>query len=252
MRYLIISDIHANIVALDTVLDKVKDSSIDEVWCLGDVVGYGPDPNECVDRMREVADVCLVGNHDWAALGKIDPEEFNDYARKALEWTQAALTEESLAFLDDLEGAKDDVHPDFTLAHGSPRHPIWEYLLYSTAAAENFAYFKTRFCLVGHTHKPIIFQQEQNAPKEHLPQAFQPAINIPLPIGHTKGVRLIINPGSVGQPRDGDPRAAYAIYDDDAGDFTFYRVPYDIREVQRRMRKAKLPKRLIDRLEYGW
>lgn len=251
MRYLIISDIHANIVALETVLNAVDLSTIDQVWCLGDVVGYGPNPNECVDRMRELAAVCLVGNHDWAALGKIDLEEFNSYARKALEWTQKQLTPESLAFLDRLEGRKDNVHPDFTLAHGSPRHPIWEYLLYPTEAAENFAHFETRFCLVGHTHKPVIFSQEQTGPEESLLQAYPPATDIPLPIAHTEGVRLIINPGSVGQPRDRDPRAAYAIYDDETGEFTFYRVPYDIAEIQRRMKKAGLPRRLIERLKYG-
>ncbi|MGB0388626.1 MAG: metallophosphoesterase family protein [Ardenticatenaceae bacterium] len=252
MRYLILSDIHANLVALEAVLQAVDLNAIDEVWCLGDVVGYGPNPNECVDRMRELATVCLVGNHDWAALGNIDPEEFNDFARKALEWTQEKLTPESLAFLESLEGRQDHVHPDFTLAHGSPRNPIWEYLLYPTSAAENFAFFETRFCLVGHTHKPMIFQQEIVGPEDYLIQAFLPSTDVGLPIGQLEDVRLIINPGSVGQPRDQDPRAAYAIYDDDGGEFTFYRVGYDIGETQWRMEKAGLPKRLVERLAYGW
>lgn len=251
MRYLILSDIHANLVALETVLEAADLSTIDQVWCLGDIVGYGPNPNECVRRVQELAGVCLVGNHDWAALGKLDISDFNPEARHAIQWTQEQLTDESRAFLDGLEGRKDDAHPDFTLVHASPRHPIWEYLLYPSTAAENFPFFDSRFCLVGHTHKPVIFRQEVG--QEDLPpQALQPAINIPLPIAHAGQVRLIINPGSVGQPRDNDPRAAYAIYDDESGALTFYRVPYDIAETQRRMEAAGLPERLVARLEYGW
>jgi predicted phosphodiesterase len=249
MRYLILSDIHANLVALDTVLEAADLATIDQVWCLGDVVGYGPNPNECVDRMREKATICLMGNHDWAALGKIDISDFNPEARLAIEWTQAQLNEASVEFLNGLEGRLDGVHPDFTLAHASPRHPIWEYLLYPSSAAENFPFFDTRFCLVGHTHKPVIFRQEVGQ-EDVLP--LQPAINVPLPLAYTEGVRFIINPGSVGQPRDNDPRAAYAIYDDETGALTFYRIPYDIAETQRRMEAAGLPDRLIARLEFGW
>lgn len=249
MRYLIISDIHANLVALESVLEAADMSTVDQLWCLGDIVGYGPNPNECVDRMRELATHCLVGNHDWAALNKIDIADFNPEAREAILWTQEQLTPASIEFLTKLEGRLDDAHPDFTLAHASPRHPIWEYLLYPATAAENFEHFSTRFCVVGHTHKPVIFRQEVGQ-QDVLP--FQPAINIPLPLAQAEDVRFIINPGSVGQPRDNDERAAYAIYDDEAGTLTFYRVPYDIAETQRRMSEAKLPERLIARLEYGW
>ncbi len=252
MRYLIISDIHANVVALESVLKTVEDANIDRVWCLGDTVGYGPNPNECVAKVQEIADVCLVGNHDWAALDKLDISDFNPEARFAIEWTQSQLTDASRDFLNQLEGRLDTVHPDFTLAHASPRHPIWEYLLYPTTAMENFDFFETRFCLVGHTHKPIIFQQFNDQP-DALPLAFpQPATDVPLPIAHAEGVRLILNPGSVGQPRDNNPRAAYAIYDDEAGTFTFHRVLYQIGETQRRMENAGLPERLIERLAYGW
>ncbi len=160
MRYLILSDIHANLVALETVLGAVDLTTIDQVWCLGDIVGYGPNPNECVARMKELATVCLVGNHDWAALGKLDISDFNPEAQKAILWTQEQLTPETIEFLEGLEGRLDGSHADFTLAHGSPRHPIWEYLLYPSTAQENFEHFDTRFCLVGHTHKPVIFRQE--------------------------------------------------------------------------------------------
>lgn len=249
MRILILSDIHANLVALQTVLDTVDRASLDQVWCLGDIVGYGPDPNECVALVREVATHCLVGNHDWAALDKLEIDDFNPEARQAVLWTQEQLTPESVAFLDALEGRLDGAHPDFTLAHGSPQHPIWEYILYASTAADNFEHFDTRFCLVGHTHKPVIFRQEVG---QEGVLALQPAINVPLPLGQTEAVRFIINPGSVGQPRDNDPRAAYAIYDAEEGALTFHRTPYDIAETQRRMREANLPERLIQRLEYGW
>lgn len=249
MRILILSDIHANLVALQAVLDAVDRSSIDQLWCLGDTVGYGPNPNECVALMQELATHCLVGNHDWAALDMLDIEDFNPEARQAALWTRERLTPESVAFLSGLEGRMDAVHPDFTLAHGSPQHPIWEYILYPSTAAENFPLFDTRFCLVGHTHKPVIFRQEVGQ-EEVL--ALQPATSVPLPLAQTEGVRFIINPGSVGQPRDNDPRAAYAIYDDEAGTLTFFRLEYNIAETQRRMREARLPERLVQRLEYGW
>ncbi|HEX8684633.1 MAG TPA: metallophosphoesterase family protein [Ardenticatenaceae bacterium] len=249
MRYLILSDIHANLTALNAVLEAADLSTVDQVWCLGDVIGYGPDPNECVERVREVATVCLVGNHDWAVLGKLDINDFNPEARRAVLWTRDVLNDAAADYLGGLEGRMDNVHPDFTLAHASPRHPIWEYLLYPSTAAENFPHFTTRFCLVGHTHKPVIFRQEQG--QEEV-MALQPAINVPLPLARAEGVRFILNPGSVGQPRDNDPRAAYTIYDDEKGTLTYFRVPYDIEATQRRMEAAGLPERLVARLEYGW
>lgn len=249
MRCLILSDIHANLTALNAVLEAADLSTVDQVWCLGDVIGYGPDPNECVERVREVATVCLVGNHDWAVLGKLDINDFNPEARRAVLWTRDVLNDAAADYLGGLEGRMDNVHPDFTLAHASPRHPIWEYLLYPSTAAENFPHFTTRFCLVGHTHKPVIFRQEQG--QEEV-MALQPAINVPLPLARAEGVRFILNPGSVGQPRDNDPRAAYTIYDDEKGTLTYFRVPYDIEATQRRMEAAGLPERLVARLEYGW
>lgn len=250
MRYLIISDIHANLVALDAVLADADLATIDEVWCLGDTVGYGPNPNECVERVRELAaSRCLVGNHDYAALDLIDISDFNPEARRAVLWTREQLTPESVAFLEKLPGRIDNVAERFTLAHGSPRHPIWEYILSPSVAAENFSAFETQFCLVGHTHQPVIFRQDDQSDDV---QMLQPALNVPLPIAQANGVRFIINPGSVGQPRDGDPRASYALYDDETGALTYRRVAYDIAETQARMSKAGLPERLIARLDYGW
>jgi predicted phosphodiesterase len=250
MRYLIISDIHANLVALETVLQESERDKIDQVWCLGDVVGYGPNPNECTARMVELAaERCLVGNHDHAALDMIDISDFNPEARKAVLWTREQLTQESIDFLSKIEPRMDNIAERFTLAHGSPRHPIWEYILYPSVAGENFEFFSTQFCLVGHTHQPVIFRQEEG---ETDVQVLQPAINVALPIAQAEGVRFIINPGSVGQPRDGDPRASYAIYDDETGALTYRRVEYDVAETQRRMAEAGLPERLVARLAYGW
>lgn len=251
MRYLILSDIHANLVALEAVLRAAEAHGFDQVWCLGDIVGYGPNPNECVAKIKEIATHALVGNHDWAALGKLDVSDFNPEARRALEWTQQQLTEESKAYLASLPPRIDRVTEEFTLAHGSPRYPIWEYILYPSTAAENFDHFDTPFCLVGHTHQAIIFRQD---PEDGSVQALMPALEYPLPIRQAaeEGIRLIINPGSVGQPRDGDPRASYAIYDDEQGALFYYREPYDIAKTQERMRAAGLPERLVVRLEYGW
>lgn len=250
MRYLIISDIHANLAALEAVLAHADLATIDEIWCLGDVVGYGPDPNQCVARVRELApDRCLVGNHDYAALNRIDISDFNPEARRAVLWTREQLTPESVAFLEKLPGRMNNIAEHFTLAHGSPRHPIWEYILSPSVAAENFNYFETQFCLVGHTHQPVIFRQDEQSDDV---QVLQPALNVPLPILQAERVRFIINPGSVGQPRDGDPRASYVVYDDETGALTYYRVAYDVAETQARMAKAGLPERLIARLDYGW
>ena len=248
MRYLIISDIHSNLAAFEAVLADA--GSFDKVWCLGDVVGYGPDPNECVERLRDLDHVCVVGNHDWAALGKMDTEDFNPTAKRACHWTREQLSPSSLEYLEALP--KSLVEEDFTLVHGSPRQPIWEYILYPSIAEANFECFDTRFCLVGHTHVPIIYRHRPENP-DHPCDAVIPSPHDPLVLGEE---RLIINPGSVGQPRDGDPRASYAILDSDRerSNFTlkYRRVSYPIEATQARMAERGLPARLIIRLGYGW
>lgn len=242
MRTLVLSDIHANLVALEAVLADA-DGLWDRVWFLGDLVGYGPNPNECVERLRSLEPLALSGNHDWAVLGKLDTDEFNDDARKLVRWTRHELTEENRAYLGGLPPLH--VEAPFTLAHASPRHPVWEYILDLQTALENFDYFQTRCCLVGHSHIPSLFALDENAAE----------LNFYL-IGHGDTIdlnlgRLILNPGSVGQPRDGDPRAAYALLDDETLAWEFHRVAYDIGETQQRMRRHKMPHRLIERLEYG-
>lgn len=246
MRYLIISDIHANRTALEAVLKDAGSpgQNYDFVWCLGDVVGYGPDPNECIDILRDMPHLCLAGNHDWAALGRLDVRTFNADARRAVTWTRETLTDENLSYLEALPTTF--VLGHYTLAHGSPREPVWEYILDPMIATANFPHFQTPTCLVGHTHTPVIFE-EMNG---HGPAgALQPKYGEPVSLADA---RRIINPGSVGQPRDSDPRAAYGILDADTRTFEHRRVPYDIDAVQGRMRKAELPERLIRRLEHGW
>jgi len=243
MRHAIIADIHSNLVALLAVLDDIeRRGGVDGVWCLGDIVGYGPEPSACIDRLRKMTDVSVAGNHDYAAIGKIDTASLNPAAAAANRWTAGQLSPQEKEYLDGLPLRH--VQGDFTLAHGSPRDPIWEYLLSAATAAENLERFETRYCLVGHTHVPMVFTigKAGNYVAHHW------TTDAPVLLGEG---RLIANPGSVGQPRDGDPRAGYAIHDDNEGSLRLYRVGYDIRATQKRMQALGLPERLVSRLEYG-
>ncbi|GIK29549.1 MAG: metallophosphoesterase [Chloroflexi bacterium] len=242
MRVLIISDIHANVTAFETVLRDAK-GQWDYVWCLGDVVGYGPDPNECVTMLRELPHLCLAGNHDWAVLDRLDIRTFNPDARRAVDWTRESLTDENLQWLEALPVTF--VIGDYTLAHASPREPILEYILETKTAADNFPHFETPYCVVGHTHQPMIYELfgsfgdvSMNRPVYGQPRTLN-------------GRRQIINPGSVGQPRDADPRAAYSILDFEHNIWEHRRIPYDVAAVQRRMRQHRMPDRLVARLELG-
>jgi len=243
MRILIISDIHANLVALEAVLADA--GAFDAVWCLGDLVGYGPNPNECVARVRALPGlICLLGNHDQAVLGDVDLRVFNGDARAAISWTQHAITPTSLEYLRGL--TPETVWQDFTLVHASPRQPIWEYILDADIAYHNFPYVNTPYCLVGHTHQPVIFHQV--APEGDV-LVEEPDYHAPRLLARQ---RLIINPGSVGQPRDNNPDASYALLDLEDERWQYRRVPYDIAATQDRLRKAGLPERLAARLGYGW
>jgi predicted phosphodiesterase len=242
MRILILSDIHANLTALETVLADAGE--IDAAWCLGDLVGYGPDPNECIALVSTLPGlVCVLGNHDAATLERIDASTFNPEAQQAIQWTQTTLTPGSQTFL---QGLPEKMEVDgVTLAHGSPRQPVWEYLLDPHNATRSFAHFQTPFCFVGHTHLPVIYHlgDKQRMARMYLPEAEQRALLAP---------RAILNPGSVGQPRDRDPRAAYAIYDSEELSWHYHRIAYRVSEVQERMRAAGLPDRHIQRLSGGW
>jgi diadenosine tetraphosphatase ApaH/serine/threonine PP2A family protein phosphatase len=242
MRYAILADIHSNLAAFEAVLSDAKNrGGFDRIWCLGDVVGYGPDPNECIKRLRQFEHVCIAGNHDWAAIGKMDTSEFNPVAAAAAHWTAEQLTAEDKDYLQNLPLTLRE--NGFTLAHGSPREPIWEYLLSTEAAQDNFAYFETAYCLVGHSHVPLIFELVSN---KAVYRMFPEGTNLKL--GKR---RIIINPGGVGQPRDSDPRASYALYDSEAQTVRHCRVEYDIPATQKKMAERGLPTPLILRLSVG-
>jgi diadenosine tetraphosphatase ApaH/serine/threonine PP2A family protein phosphatase len=241
MPILVISDIHANLTALEAVLESC--GPISAVWCLGDLVGYGPDPNECIERVRSLPDfLCLIGNHDQAALDLIPLARFNADAGEAALWTRDHLTEENQEFLRSLPST---ITVDrFTLAHGSPRQPVWEYILDHRAAERNFEAFDSDYCLVGHSHLPLLFQQDPDG------SVFPLALQWEQPMQLER--RMILNPGSVGQPRDLDPRASFALLDLDHLTWEARRAAYDVSAVQERMLLAGLPERQALRLIAGW
>lgn len=241
MRYLVITDIHGNLQALQSVLASAP--AFDAIWCLGDLVGYGPNPNECIERLQEFPLVSVLGNHDWGVLGRADPYIFNSDARHALLWTRGELFPENRRFMLELSTGIEV--EGYVLVHGSLREPIWEYLLDVDAARKNFSFDNFRVALVGHTHMPLVFEWLESSQEARI---LLPDWREPLQLN---GRRLIINPGSVGQPRDGDPRAAYGILDTEAQTFSFRRAAYPIEITQERMRARGLPVRLIDRLETG-
>ena len=243
MRYALIADIHANLAAFTAVLDDIEhQGGVAELWCLGDIVGYGPDPCQCIELLRQRKHICVAGNHDLAAIGKLALADFNPDAAVACRWTAQQLSAEDIEYLGGLPRVIE--RDDFTLVHGSPREPVWEYLVSTGSARESFGYFNTKFCLVGHSHMPLIFRQGEDGGCSFVP--------LTTGIGQVLGKnRMIVNPGGIGQPRDGDPRASYAIYDSGSSVVRLYRVAYDINATQVRMTKHNLPMRLVVRLEHG-
>jgi diadenosine tetraphosphatase ApaH/serine/threonine PP2A family protein phosphatase len=239
MRALIVSDIHANITALDAVLAAAP--SVDEVWQLGDVVGYGPEPDAVVDRLRELGAVGVRGNHDAAAVGGDEIEAFNTDARRAMEWTRTAIADDTRAWLAALPERL--VRGDWTLVHGSPRDPVWEYVVSMPVARAAVADLETPFGLHGHTHIPIGWLEEDG-----VLGTISPGAGSVLELGER---RALLNPGSVGQPRDGIPAASWMVLDTGAGTATWHRTAYDIASVQATMEALGLPERLVERLAHG-
>ncbi len=243
MRYAIVADVHANLAAFTAVLDDIpRRGGVAEVWCLGDTVGYGPEPHQCLELLRQHQHVGVAGNHDLAAIGRLDTSAFNPDAATACHWTAGRLEPSDIRYLESLPLALE--RGDFTLVHGSPREPIWEYLLSTGSARENLACFQTPFSLIGHSHVPLVFECDKTGACSLYEFPAEAALRL-------AGNRFIINPGGVGQPRDGDPRASYAIYDDGAGTIHHYRIPYDIGTTQAKMAEQGLPVNLIRRLSYG-
>ncbi len=244
MRTLIISDIHGNHVALEAVLAAAR--PFDNVICLGDLVGYGPDPNECVETVRHLDSlVCLAGNHDLGATGRIDTSVFSSGAASALAWTSHELVSGSRDFLNNL--ASTAQLDGMFLAHASPRDPVWEYLEYPRQAVDNFQLFDDSVCFVGHTHVPRIFEKSAADGSRGNAREVSAVGSLDL----RDGTRRIINPGSVGQPRDGNPLASYGILDTETGTYSLQRVEYEIAETQRRILRVGLPPSLASRLAHG-
>jgi predicted phosphodiesterase len=241
MRIAIFSDIHANLHALEAVLADIDREGVDELWCLGDVVGYGPRPNECVDLVRARADLCLCGNHDLAVLGSIDIAEFSGDAAAAARWTQSVLGDDQAAWLRGL--APSGARREAELFHGSPRDPVWDYVLSEEVARACLEETSAPVVLVGHSHVALALSlQDDQVGGGLAPEATETDL---------ASARWLLNPGSVGQPRDGDPRAAWLLIDDSARRGTFRRIPYAIEQTQSEIRERGLPTALAARLSHG-
>jgi diadenosine tetraphosphatase ApaH/serine/threonine PP2A family protein phosphatase len=239
MRIGVLSDIHANLVALDAVLAAL--GQLDAIWQLGDVVGYGPEPDAVVARLAERDAIGVRGNHDAAAVGGSEIDQFNHDARRAMDWTRKTIGPDTRAWLAALPVRRTE--GDLTLVHGSPRDPTWEYITSAPVARRNLDALDTPYGLHGHTHLPSVFRDDAGRV-----ELVSPADGSRVTLD---GRRLLANPGSVGQPRDGDPRASALVLDLERGSLTWHRVAYDIAATQRAMRRQGLPDRLIERLDHG-
>ncbi len=240
MRILVFSDIHSNLSALEAVLES--SGHVDAYWCLGDLVGYGPDPNECIARIRNLPNLeCVRGNHDAATLGEVDQHTFNHEASLAITWTKHNLNAESQEFLLSLPEKR--VVNGITLVHGSPRNPVWDYVMDYITALRMFAFYDTTICMLGHTHVPAIWKESDKNPPAAPVMDFQKTKIL---------TKTILNPGSIGQPRDHDPRASFAYFDTEEATWELRRVAYDIKSVQDRIKKSSLPWRHALRLGEGW
>ncbi len=256
MRLAILSDIHANLPALEAVLADARKADLEELWCLGDVVGYGAQPDECASLVAERCALCLVGNHDLAVLGELDDSSFSPAAAAAVRWTRETATPETMDFLRGLEPA--DESQAVALYHASPRDPVWEYVLWPDQAAECIEVQAARVSLIGHSHVALFFVMpgngHRNLPPGQTARLADPARGAQAGPGTRLDLsegRWLINPGSVGQPRDGDPRAAWLELDTDAWEATYHRVDYEIDRAADAIAANELPEHLARRLYVG-
>jgi predicted phosphodiesterase len=240
MRVAVISDVHANYRALEAVLAEIDAQGVDEVWCLGDTVGYGPLPNECCEEVERRARVCLVGNHDLVVLGELSVGEFNHEAAAAADWTAGVLSEKSRRFLRGLAPSASAEGVD--LFHASARDPVWEYVLTEESARATFEISSASLVLVGHSHVALALTLDEDFVAGGLAPA-ETEVQL-------EG-RWLLNPGSVGQPRDGDPRAAWLLLDLERRFAFFRRVEYPVEETQSELRERGLPRSLAARLARG-
>jgi diadenosine tetraphosphatase ApaH/serine/threonine PP2A family protein phosphatase len=241
-RVAVISDVHANWHALEAVLEAVNAERPDELWCLGDLVGYGPRPNPCCATVQERTVLCLAGNHDLGVLGQLDLEEFAPDAVASAEWTRGVLQPEARSFLESLSPTAE--REGVGLFHASPRDPVWEYVLSLEAVEASFELTRSPLILVGHSHVPLAVALADGAlAGGHAPEGTEAEL--------APDARLLLNPGSVGQPRDGDPRAAWLLLDFDARRASFRRVAYPVERTQEEIRERGLPDALAERLARG-
>ena len=241
-RVAVISDVHANWHALEAVLAAIDDEQPDELWCLGDLVGYGPRPNPCCATVQERAALCLAGNHDLGVLGEVPLEEFAPDAVVSAAWTRGVLNAEARAYLESLRPTAQREHVE--LFHASPRDPVWEYVLSVDAVEAAFELTGEPLVLVGHSHVPLAIVLEEGQLGGGLaPDGTEAELG--------SSARLLLNPGSVGQPRDGDPRAAWLLLDYAAGHASFRRVSYPVGRTQEEIRERGLPDALAERLARG-
>ena len=237
MTIAIISDIHGNLEALEKVIQYISENDIDELICLGDIVGYGPNPNECVDLVRKNAKHSIMGNHDYAAIGLADISYFNDYAKISTYWTREKMTEENFNYIKDLPFEVNN--EKYTAVHASPVNPsLWQYILSESEAKKQFKAFDQNLCFIGHSHVPITFWNNHYTRDDYikLEQDYQ----------------YIVNVGSVGQPRDGDPRSCFVIYDMQENSVRYVRLDYEIQKTYNKITTAGLPIFLAERLLKGY
>jgi predicted phosphodiesterase len=239
VRIAVLSDIHSNLVALDTVLAAV--GTVDAIWHLGDVVGYGPEPDGVVARLSEAGAIGVRGNHDAAGIGGPEIDWFNPDARRAMEWTKATISGPTRSWLASLPQRRTEA--EIALVHGSPRDPTWEYITSVPVARANFEVLETRLGLFGHTHVPTAFREEDGRLEHISPRR---GSELDLSTG-----RFLLNPGSVGQPRDGDPLASFLIIDTERLTCRWERAEYDVAAVQAAMAEQGLPPQLAVRLAFG-
>jgi predicted phosphodiesterase len=242
MKVAVVSDIHSNRQAFEAVLEAVADSDAAELWCLGDLVGYGADPDACVELARRHVAVCLAGNHDMAVVGELPMDDFTRGASLAAQWTREVMASENLSFLADLrpEGREGSIG----LYHASPRDPVWEYVLSALLAELCLDSQPHRVCLIGHSHVASSFVRQEGRPATGEPCREGTELDL------SRG-EWLLNPGSVGQPRDGDPRAAWLLLDLDGDMATYRRTSYDVAGAAAAIKAARLPNSLAERLEYG-
>jgi len=237
MKIAILSDIHGNLEALTEALTYVDENNISEIYCLGDIVGYGPNPNECIELITKRCQRIVIGNHDHAAIGLTSTEYFNDFAKIATAWTSNVLTEQNKEFLSSLDFTYQT--DDYLLVHATPSQPaLWHYILSEVDAQHEFRHFEQRLCFIGHSHFPIVFHKQGYTREEKLKLA--------------KRNKYIINVGSIGQPRDGNPRTCFCVYNQDTNKLEYIRLEYDMAKTREKIVKAGLPVFLADRLIKGY